>query len=438
MSAGTVLILALLGIVPIAALGFFLGRRKPMAALADGQEFHSSPDYYGWYAVVWMFAPALAISFLILALQSMGVLEAVIGIERPGVLVLGAWIALPALLAWPIVRTIRPELRARIIVERVVYGILVLASLVSILTTIAITLSVLFEAIQFFTHPDVDALEFFTSTRWAPGSGWSAGGAASGSGQFGALPLFTGTFIITLIAMLVAAPVGVLAAVYMSEFAPRRIRRIAKPLLEVLAGIPTVVYGFFAAITVTPALVWLADGVDAYVLMPLNQALGVTGDQMWLLEATHSNGLSPGLIMGVMIIPFMSSLSDDVISAVPHDLRKGAHALGATDAEVVKRVVLPAATPGIVSAFLLSVSRAIGETMIVTMAASVQANQTFNPLDNMTTVTVQIVYLLTGDQKFDSAMTLAAFGLGLTLLVLTLILNVVASIVIRKFHQQYE
>jgi phosphate transport system permease protein len=427
---------ALLGMTPLAALGFFLGRRRPLSAVATAEEFHSSPDYYGWYALVWMFAPALIVSMIALVLHTTGVL-ALIEIERPGLIVLGAWLALPALLLWPILRTIKPTLRARIIVERVVYGGLVLASLVSILTTVAITLSVLFEAIHFFAHEDVSVVEFFTSTVWSPQADFGVG-QEDGSARFGSLPLFTGTFIITLIAMLVAVPIGVMSAVYMSEFAPRAVRRLAKPLLEVLAGIPTVVYGFFAAVTVSPAVVWLADGIDNYLLVPINHLLGLTGSSMWLLEATYSNGLSPGLIMGVMIIPFMSSLSDDVISAVPHDLRKGAFALGATEAEVVKRVVLPAAMPGIVSAFLISVSRAVGETMIVVMAASMQANQTVNPLHNMTTVTVQIVAMLTGDQRFDSPMTLSAFGLGLTLLLLTLILNVISAIVIRKFRQAYE
>jgi phosphate transport system permease protein len=423
---------------PLAALGFILGRRRPLSAVATADEYHSSPDYYGWYALVWMFAPALLVSLIALPLHAAGVLDDLTGIDRPGLLVVGAWIALPALALLPVLRTIQPRLRARIVVERVVYGVLVVASLVSIVTTVAITLSVLFEAIRFFSHDDVSIAQFFFGTEWNPQADFGVG-QEGGSAKFGSLPLFTGTFIITLIAMLVAVPIGVFSAVYMSEFAARPIRRVAKPLLEVLAGIPTVVYGFFAAVTVSPFIVWVANGIDAYVLVPLNQnVFGLTGESMWLLDASFSNGLSPGVIMGVMIIPFMSSLSDDVISAVPHDLRKGAFALGATDAEVVKRVVLPAAAPGIVSAFLLSVSRAVGETMIVVMAASMQANQTANPLHNMTTVTVQIVAMLTGDQEFDSPMTLSAFGLGLTLLVLTLILNIVSAIVIRKFRQAYE
>lgn len=439
MSAATLLIVALAGILPLAVLGFYLGRRRPLTAVATGQEFHSTPDYYGWYAILWMFAPALGVSILAMALQTTGTLEA-LGIAEAGMLVLGAWIALPALALLPVLWTIHPSRRARIVVERFVYATLVIASLVSILTTVAITVSVLGQALRFFLHEQVSVINFFTGTEWNPQATFGEG-AGEGSGaklEFGSLPLFTGTFVITCVAMLIAVPIGVLAAVFMSEFAPRAVRKVAKPTLEVLAGIPTVVYGFFAAITLSPVIVSLANLADAHVLVPINQAMGVARGNMWLIDAAQTNGLSPGLVMGVMIVPFMSSLSDDVISAVPQDLRKGAYAVGATDAEVVKRVVLPAAAPGIVSAFLISVSRAVGETMIVVMAASVSDNQTFNPFRNMTTVTVQIKQLLTGDQAFDSPMTTSAFGLGLTLLVLTLILNVISAIVIRKFRQRYE
>jgi phosphate transport system permease protein len=218
--------------------------------------------------------------------------------------------------------------------------------------------------------------------------------------------------------MLVAVPMGLFAAVYMAEYASKRVRRIAKPALEILAGIPTVVYGFFAAITVSPLIVHLAEAVG--------------------LEAEYTNALAPGLVMGVMIIPLVSSLSDDVINAVPQAMREGSYALGATPSETIRKVVLPAALPGVVSAVLLAVSRAVGETMIVVMAAGLMPNLTWNPLKSMTTVTVSIVDSLTGDQAFDSPQTLSAFGLGLVLLVLTLVLNVVSLVVIRKFREQYE
>jgi len=415
-SSGLLFILFLAGVLPLVWLGFALGRRKPLAAVRQDGFYHSSPDYYGWYTVLWMFTPALLVSLAALLIY--------IGGWYPisWWMMLGAWIALPALALLPVLWTIHPHRRARNVVERFIYGVLIAASLVSILTTIGITVSVLFEALRFFQHPAVDIWQFFFGTEWAPGSSFvrSAGrsGEQTADPAFGAVPLFAGTFMISAIAMLTAVPIGVMSAVYMSEYAPRKIRKLAKPMLEVLAGIPTVVYGFFAAITVAPFVVQLAA------------VLGV--------EASYQNALAPGLIMGVMIIPFMSSLSDDVISAVPHDLRRGAFALGATDAEVAKWVVLPAAFPGIVSAFLIAVSRAVGETMIVVMAAGMSANLTANPLESVTTVTVQIVGMLTGDQRFNHPMTLSAFGLGFTLLVITLILNVISSIVIRKFHRRYE
>ena len=415
MTPGNLFIMAILTVLPLAVLGYLLGRRKPLAAVAQGNDFHSTPDYYGWYAVIWMFAPALALSVIAAVLDIAGL------IDVPLRLVVVGWVALPALALLPVLSTIGPKLRARNIVERVIYLVLFAASLLSILTTIAIMLSVLFEAIRFFNHPQVSPWQFFTGTEWNPQAAFVEsyrGGEQAPPVKVGALPLFAGTFMITCIAMLVAVPIGVLAAVFMSEYAPRPVRKITKPMLEVLAGIPTVVYGFFALITVSPFIVWACAQVG--------------------LEAKSENALAPGIIMGVMIIPFMSSLSDDVISAVPQDLRRGALAVGATRSEVIKQVVLPAAMPGIISAFLLSVSRAVGETMIVVMAASLATNMTANPLERMTTVTVQIVTALTGDQAYDNPQTLSAFGLGLTLLVVTLLLNVVSAIVIRKFHQRYE
>jgi phosphate transport system permease protein len=238
------------------------------------------------------------------------------------------------------------------------------------------------------------------------------------SGAFGIIPVFLGTIVISAIAMCVAVPIGLMSAIYLSEYAGKKLRAIAKPLIEILAGIPTVVYGFFAALTVGP------------LIRDTGAMLG--------LSVSSESALAAGLVMGVMIIPFVSSISDDVINAVPQALRDGAYALGATKSETIKQVVLPAALPGIVGGILLAVSRAIGETMIVVMAAGLSANLTVNPLNAVTTVTVQIVTLLVGDQEFDSPKTLAAFALGLTLFVVTLFLNVIALHVVRKYREQYE
>ena len=238
------------------------------------------------------------------------------------------------------------------------------------------------------------------------------------SGQFGILPLFTGTLLVTLVAMIIAGPIGLMSAIYMSEYATSRFRATVKPLLEILAGIPTVVYGFFAAITVGPFV----------------RDLGATMG----LSLSSESALVAGGVMGIMIIPFVSSLSDDVMNAVPNDLRDGSYALGATQSETIKQVVIPAALPGIISSFLLGISRAIGETMIVVMAAGLAANLTANPLESVTTITVQIVTLLVGDQEFDSAKTLAAFALGLFLFVVTLMLNIFALRVVKKYREAYE
>ncbi len=252
-------------------------------------------------------------------------------------------------------------------------------------------------------------------------------------GSFGAIPLFVGTFLIMLIAMLVAAPVGLFAAIYLSEYASARTRGIVKPLLEVLAGVPTVVYGFFAALTVGPLFRSGFNALGAQLLGGPFHDLG-----LYLGEVQNQMALVAGAVMGVMLIPFVSSLSDDIINAVPQSLRDGSLAMGATRSETVKKVVLPAALPGVMAAMLLAVSRAVGETMIVTMAAGLQANTTLNPLETVTTVTVQIVTLLTGDQEFDSPRTLSAFGLGLTLFAVTLMLNVIALRIVQRYREQYD
>jgi len=312
-------------------------------------------------------------------------------------------------------RIVSPKLRARTRVETGVRYFLIASSTVAIFSTIGIVLSVLFEALRFFQS--VSVFEFLFGLKWSPQTAIRADQVGS-SGAFGAVPLFVGTLLISAIAMVVAVPIGLFSAIYLSEYAAPRLRAVAKPLLEILAGIPTVVYGFFAALTVAP---FLRD----------NGAL--IG-----LDVSSETALAAGLVMGIMIIPFVSSLSDDVINAVPQSLRDGSFALGATQSETIKQVVLPAALPGIVGGILLAVSRAIGETMIVVMAAGLAANLTVNPLQAVTTVTVQIVTLLVGDQEFDSPKTLAAFALGLLLFVVTLILNVIALHVVRRYREQYE
>lgn len=304
---------------------------------------------------------------------------------------------------------------ARKRVEGVVRFFLLLCSAVAIVTTVGIVLSVLFEALRFFEA--VSIIDFVFGTTWSPQTAIREDQVGS-SGSFGAVPLFAGTLLISLIAMLIAVPVGLMAAIYLSEYASPRFRASAKPALEVLAGIPTVVYGFFAALTVAP------------FIRDLGESLGLT--------VASESALAAGIVMGVMIIPFVSSLSDDVINAVPQAMRDGSLALGATQSETVKQVIIPAALPGIVGGVLLATSRAIGETMIVVMAAGLSARLTANPLEAVTTVTVQIVTLLTGDQEFDSPKTLAAFALGLMLFVATLLLNVLALHIVRKYREQYE
>jgi phosphate transport system permease protein len=310
---------------------------------------------------------------------------------------------------------IRPVMRARNEVEFIIRAFLIACSTIAIFTTLGIVLSVLFESIRFFQM--VPLTEFLFGLKWSPQMAIRADQVGS-SGSFGAVPVFAGSMLISVIAMLVAAPVGLMSAIYLSEYAGRKFRTSAKPLLEILAGVPTVVYGVFAALTVAPAIRNLGAGLG--------------------LSVSSESALAAGLVMGVMIIPFVLSISDDVINAVPQAMRDGSYALGATRSETVRFVIIPAALPGIVGGMLLAVSRAIGETMIVVMAAGLSANLTANPLQAVTTVTVQIVTLLVGDQEFDSPKTLAAFALGLLLFIVTLVLNVIALYVVRKYREQYE
>ena len=459
-----VLLLVLLGVM---ALAYRFGYQRAVS-VAGGVDriktLHSLPGYYGFYAALWTGLPALLLLGFWVGFQDVivtGLVEAELPAEMTAGLSAGQKSLLlndienlatgnivshqvtPALQAaadkyahlqglaniamWSLVLAValggfalawkrtHPELRARNGVESTLMVVLVVFSLIAILTTLGILLSVIFESILFFQK--VSTTEFFFGTEWSPQIALRADQVGA-SGAFGAVPLFTGTLLVSLIAMLIAVPIGLMAAIYLSEYAPAKVRTITKPVLEVLAGIPTVVYGFFAALTVAP---FIRD----------------LGASMGLAVASES-ALAAGLVMGIMIIPFVSSLSDDVINAVPQAMRDGSYALGATRSETIKKVIFPAALPGIVGGILLAVSRAIGETMIVVMAAGMSANLTWNPLEAVTTVTVQVVTLLTGDQEFDSPKTLAAFALGLTLFVVTLILNVIALHIVRKYREQYE
>lgn len=318
-------------------------------------------------------------------------------------------------------RAIAPRFRARNRVEQVILGALIVASSIAVLTTVGIVVSMLSEAARFFGM--VPANEFFFGTVWDPRF---TGAGTQTSGTFGLIPLLAGTIYIGFVAMLFAVPIGLFAAIYMAEYASARVRSIAKPMLEVLAGIPTIVYGFFALITVGPFLRDISAEIDGLM----------TGSYRSFIEA--QSVLTAGFVMGVMLIPYVSSLSDDIIMAVPRSLRDGSLGLGATRSETVKRVLLPAALPGIVGALLMTASRAIGETMIVVLAAGVAARMQLDPFEPMTTVTVKIVNQLTGDLEFTSPQTLVAFALGITLFCLTLCLNVYALYIVRRYREQYE
>ena len=313
-------------------------------------------------------------------------------------------------------RRIQPLLRARNLVEANIKVSLILASSIAILTTIGIVFSMLFEAIHFFGH--VNPLDFFFGTTWDPRFSSVGRQVDAEGGTFGLIPLIWGTLYISLVALLVAVPIGLFAAIYMAEYASKRLRSIAKPLLEILAGIPTIVYGFFALVTIGP---FFRDA---------GATIGLT--------ISANSVLTAGFVMGIMLIPFISSLSDDIITAVPQSLRDGSLGLGATQSETIKRVILPAALPGIVGSILLAASRAIGETMIVVMAAGIAANLTANPFEAVTTVTVKIVSQLTGDLEFTSPQTLVAFALGITLFCITLGLNIFALHIVRKYREQYD
>ena len=448
----------------LSTLAYQFARRKALSS-SGGQirNLHSLPSYHGAYVALWCALPALLVVGFWLSFQN-GLIESIVlsglpsqmaslsqgeinlllsdirnlatdditsGEPNPVVraaaehykdlqslgfmLMAGVVVLLSTGGLYFAQRAISPALRARPRVEKAIGWVLLIASIVAILTTIGIVLSLLFESLRFFSQ--VSPIDFLFGLSWSPQTALRADQVGA-SGAFGAIPVFAGTLLITVIAMAVAVPIGLMAAIYMAEYASPATRSVVKPLLEILAGIPTVVYGFFAALTVGPAF------------RELGESLG--------LSVASESALAAGLVMGVMIIPFVSSLSDDVINAVPQSLRDGSYALGATQSETIRQVILPASLHGIVGAVLLAVSRAIGETMIVVMAAGLSANLTANPLEAVTTVTVQIVKLLVGDQEFDSAKTLAAFALGLVLFIVTLALNVVALRVVRKYREEYD
>ena len=453
-------------LIGLSVSAYFTGRSRAFA-VADGvggiQNLHSRPTYYGALTALWCGIPALMIFGTWLAFEDR-IITGLVVADMPdhlrqltparvnlllndiqnlvyGNIVSGrvdaamqaaadhyrnllatskaalTVLAIVAGIAGTLMvrRLVSPKLRARNAVEKIITYLLIACSTIAIFTTIGIVLSVLYEAIRFFKV--IPITEFLFGLEWSPQMAIRADQVGS-SGAFGAIPVFAGTAMVSAIAMAVAVPVGLMSAIYMSEYADRRFRDVVKPLMEILAGIPTVVYGFFAALTVAPFIRDMGTGIG--------------------LNVSSESALAAGLVMGIMIIPFVSSLSDDIINAVPQALRDGAYGLGATKSETIRNVVIPAALPGIIGGVLLAVSRAIGETMIVVMAAGLAANLTANPLQAMTTVTVQIVTLLVGDQEFDSPKTLAAFALGLVLFLVTLALNVLALHIVRKYREQYE
>lgn len=452
---------------------------------ASPQRPHSRPDQHGAYVAVWAFVPA----FLLLALlvvfggkietallsadlpavvqampddrQALFIQDAHAVAEGRGVSAVsydgplkaafdakvaeargyevltnwgGAGLAVvlaigAAILAY---RRLRPDFRARNKVEGWMNILLIGCSAIAVLTTVGIVASLIFESLRFFAV--VSPVDFLTGLEWSPQTSLREDQAGSG-GAFGAVPLFVGTLLIMVIAMIVAAPIGLYSAIYLAEYAGPRTRAWVKPVLEILAGVPTVVFGFFAAVTVGPAFRWFFNWVGGNLVGGPLDGLG-----QYLTQVNGSMALTAGVVMGIMLIPFISSLSDDILNAVPQSLRDGSYAMGATKSETVKKVVLPAALPGVAGAFILAVSRAIGETMIVVLAigSGGSAKLTFNPLDTVSTVTVQIVSLLTGDSAFDRPTTLSAFGLGLTLFVVTLTLNIIALRIVAAYREQYD
>ena len=455
--------LAFVAILAVALVAAWFGHARARRLRTAGR-LHSLPVYHGAYAALWAAIPALLLVAAWAPMQSRLVDQAVLSspegkalpdfdMQRDAILseareiahgdreqgfnpestalapriseaegrysLIGGAVALLVALgaAALALRHRSPEFRARTAVERWVMGLLLAASLIAILTTLGILLSLMFESLRFFRLYPVGS--FLFGTEWSPQTAIRADQAGS-SGAFGSIPLMWGTFFIgAIIAMVVAVPLGLMSAIYLTQYAHQRVRAWLKPILEILAGVPTVVYGYFAALTVAPAV------------RDFGISIGIS-------SASSESALAAGAVMGIMIIPFVSSMADDSIAAVPQAMRDGSLAMGATRSETIRKVLLPAALPGVMGGVLLAVSRAIGETMIVVMAAGLAANLTANPFESVTTVTAQIVQLLTGDQEFDSAKTLAAFALGLVLFLITLLLNLIALRIVRKYREQYE
>jgi len=455
--------LASLAILLVAAGAGWLGYARARSLRIAGR-IHSLPVYHAFHAALWAAIPALLLLAAWAPIQSRLVEQVVLSSpegkalptfemqresilseareiahgerergfspqsstlapriraeERRNAMLGGAAAILVALAAAAIAlgRT-SPQFRARTAVERWLMVVLFAASLIAILTTLGILLSLMFESLRFFRLYPLHSFAF--GLEWSPQTAIRADQAGS-SGAFGSIPLLWGTFFIgAIIAMIVAVPLGLMSAIYLTQYAAPGVRSWLKPILEILAGVPTVVYGYFAALTVAPAV------------RDFGLSLGIE-------SASSESALAAGLVMGVMIIPFVSSMADDSIAAVPQAMRDGSLAMGATTSETIRRVLLPAALPGVMGGILLAVSRAIGETMIVVMAAGLAANLTLNPFQSVTTVTVQIVGLLTGEQEFDSPKTLAAFALGLALFLITLLLNLIALHIVRRYREQYE
>lgn len=454
----------ILVLIALAVISYFYARHRAVATV-QGREYvlHSRPSYHGAFVAAWVGIPSIILVLVWLLLQgtvidnlllaslprgttdgmSSGQINLLLSeiksvaagnvFGEPSLAVqeaaerynrwqaIARWGMFAAVLSVALLglviasRRIDADFRARHGAERIMSGLMIVCSLIAILTTLGIVLSLLIEALRFFDR--VPVLEFFFGLNWEPQIPIREGQVTAG-GAFGAIPVFAGTLLIALIAMAVATPIGLYSAIYLTEYADHRVRAVIKPILELLAGIPTVVYGFFAVLTVAPAM------------REFGEMIG--------LPIAPNSALAAGAVMGIMIIPFISSLSDDAIAAVPGAMRDGSYAMGATKAETITKVLLPAALPGIMGGVLLAVSRAIGETMIVVMAAGIIANLTANPLEPVTTVTVQIVTLLIGDTEFDNPKTLAAFALGLVLFLVTLALNIVALRIVRKYREQYE
>ncbi|MDO9127202.1 MAG: phosphate ABC transporter permease subunit PstC [Parvibaculum sp.] len=459
MSATTLLAIVL----ALSLIGYLWGRANAGALKRAGQGMHSIPAYHGYFVALSCGVPAFLLVLIWLAAQNT-IIDSIVlaglpsyvtdGVESSrmsliaseikgiaggrifgtpdqalidaaerynalrGIASLGMAVCALALAIGGMIYArsrLSPEFRARNRVDNIIRWGLIVCSILAILTTLGIILSLVIESLAFFAR--VPVFSFLFGLEWSPQTPMRADQVAA-AGAFGAVPVFWGTIFISAIAMFVALPVGLFSAIYLVEYANHRVRSVVKPLLEILAGIPTIVYGFFAILTVAPMI----------------REFGIS---MGLSVASNS-ALAAGGVMGIMLIPFISSFADDAISAVPQSMRDGSYALGATKAETIRQVLLPAALPGIVGGVLLAVSRAIGETMIVVMAAGLTATLTANPLEGVTTVTVQIVTLLIGDTEFDSPKTLAAFGLGLVLFISTLALNIVALQVVKRYRERYE